>query len=343
MANTYTGKGMNAFSAIAENRILMAIPGLPGISWGPCDGTGSWDNNTGVTVQDTGTMTAVNASTWSVTDNTKTWTASQWVQTSGAPYSIHDLTTGEGSEIWGNGTNSLSGHPFTTLDFSVGDSYQILHTAGSCLDQPSRIGGSLFSGPLGSVTPTNASGGWINQTLDPVYEAADTNDQGFPGFGGVSSNTQRIIANRDYYDEVSQSAQTSPTSPFNGTVGTGYGILANRPSTCTPAVGYWATDQGNWNNSGSGGQGQLFVCTATNTWTLSYTPFIYPHTLATITGDAVAAVVGSPSTQLIILASLAMMLMWGLHIVQTPLINDAGRNDSRSYSHVHAVDNDRQR
>jgi len=44
-------------------------------------------------------------------------------------------------------------------------------------------------------------------------------------------------------------------------------------------VGYWATDQGSWNQSGSGGQGVLYKCTATNTWTLYYTPYTYPHPL----------------------------------------------------------------
>ena len=70
------------------------------------------------------------------------------------------------------------------------------------------------------------------------------------------------------------------------TVGTGHGTLANRPTTCTTGVGYWATDQGNWNASGVAGprgysNGQLYVCTATNTWTLSYTPYTYPHPLIT--------------------------------------------------------------
>ena len=63
------------------------------------------------------------------------------------------------------------------------------------------------------------------------------------------------------------------------TAGLGHGTLANRPATCTPQVGYWATDQGSWNQSGIGGQGQLFVCTAPNTWTLYYTPYTYPHPL----------------------------------------------------------------
>ena len=40
-----------------------------------------------------------------------------------------------------------------------------------------------------------------------------------------------------------------------------------RPATCTTGVAYWATDQGNWNTSGSGGQGELFKRTdRSNTW-----------------------------------------------------------------------------
>jgi len=87
-----------------------------------------------------------------------------------------------------------------------------------------------------------------------------------------------ILPNRDYYEAVSKSAQISPTSPFNGTTGTGFGTLANRPTTCTTGtevadagkggVGYWATDTNT-----------LYRCSATNTWTVHYTPYTYPHPL----------------------------------------------------------------
>jgi hypothetical protein len=103
-----------------------------------------------------------------------------------------------------------------------------------------------------------------------------------------------VVANRDYYPSAS-GVQTSPTSPFNGSSGTGWGTLANRPTTCTPGVAYFATDQGSWNTSTSnpygvqqnGANGVLYKCTAPNTWTLYYTPYIYPHPLqrpSTLTG-----------------------------------------------------------
>jgi hypothetical protein len=144
-----------------------------------------------------------------------------------------------------------------------------------CIDQPSRSGGTLLSGSTPSPT------GWVNQTIDPSYE---WNDSGYkPGFGNVTSDYAQIIANRDWYTDNSSGsphAQTSPSSPFNGTSGVGFGTLANRPTTCTPGVGYFATDQGSWNQSANNfGQGQLFVCTAANTWTLNYTPYVYPHPL----------------------------------------------------------------
>ena len=94
----------------------------------------------------------------------------------------------------------------------------------------------------------------------------------------LGSDTYHIWPNRDYYLSVSKNAQTSPTSPFNGTTGMGFGTLANRPTTCTTnalesggGVGYFATDQGP--------QGTLYRCSSTNTWIAHYAPYTYPHPL----------------------------------------------------------------
>jgi hypothetical protein len=96
--------------------------------------------------------------------------------------------------------------------------------------------------------------------------------------GSPDYTPQHVQANRDYYNAVSASAQTSPTSPFNGISGMGFGTLDNRPTTCMTnsletggGVGYFATDQG--------AQGTLYRCSATNTWTVHYTPYAYPHPL----------------------------------------------------------------
>jgi len=86
----------------------------------------------------------------------------------------------------------------------------------------------------------------------------------------VSNLKLQIVENRDFYQ-----FQNS----FDGTVGVGEGLLANRPSTCTVGVGYWATDQGEWNSQHAGADGELFTCTATNRWTMTYIPYTYPHPL----------------------------------------------------------------
>ena len=83
-------------------------------------------------------------------------------------------------------------------------------------------------------------------------------------------STYHIVANRDFY---------AYKSGFNGTSGVGEGTLAQRPSTCTVGVGYWATDQGEWNSKHAGADGQLYTCSAANTWTVLYKPYPYPHPL----------------------------------------------------------------
>ncbi len=79
-----------------------------------------------------------------------------------------------------------------------------------------------------------------------------------------------LLENRDWY--------TTDTT-FDGTTGVGEGPIANRAATCTTGVAYWATDEGEWNSRQAGPDGRLYKCTATNTWTLYYTPFTYPHPL----------------------------------------------------------------
>lgn len=123
-----------------------------------------------------------------------------------------------------------------------------------------------------------------SQRLQPIYvwgnRWSDTGakvDLGIENPWGQSNPSvfDHIKPNRDFYNAVSASGQTSSTNPFNGTVGMGFGTLSNRPTTCTTntqeaggGVGYFATDQGT-----------LYRCSATNSWTVQYSPYVYPHPL----------------------------------------------------------------
>lgn len=86
---------------------------------------------------------------------------------------------------------------------------------------------------------------------------------------------------------------------------TGVGVGTSRPANCTTGVGYWKTDEGTWNQSGGGGQGNLYRCTATNTWTLSYVPFVYPHPLTSS-----AAPTTAPSAITVVIGTSAPEFQW---------------------------------
>ena len=177
-------------------------------------------------------------------------------------------------------------------------------TGHACIDQPGRGAGDLLSyNPLGSgsgsfpqkcnLTQNPAcnifTGQWPRQALEPIY-LWNNNASPASGWGGAfwsDGSGGRLTSNVDYYSAAS-GVQTSSSSPFNGTSGTGWGTLANRPSTCTAGVGYFATDQGSWNQAPNSsyqgynfGSGVLYTCASTNTWSLYYTPYTYPHPLVT--------------------------------------------------------------
>lgn len=157
-----------------------------------------------------------------------------------------------------------------------------------CIDQTGRGQGDLLNGQnfpnmgaSGCTPGVNCNAFWPHNKSEPWYMWNETIAAGkplciFPVWNGV-----QIVQNQDVF---------CPAASFNGTVGTGFGLLSARPTACTAGpggtfntspggasygVGYFATDA----NSGNG---ELYVCTTTGspgTWTGIYQPFTYPHPL----------------------------------------------------------------
>lgn len=204
---------------------------------------------------------------WSRTSNVVTINYSSWTGVApavGNPVYIAGATTGSaGTSI--DSTSAATGGNGAWVIASVG-------TGSLTFDQT-------------AANDTGASGGgasginWPHQRLSPIYEWDNTYSPvpGYPANTTVSTPYANVFtANQDYYQYATS---------FTGASGTGSGTYAAMPATCTTGVAYWATDKGSWNQSGGSnpasyaGQGELYVCTATNTWGLYYTPYVYPDPL----------------------------------------------------------------
>jgi hypothetical protein len=164
-----------------------------------------------------------------------------------------------------------------------------------CLDGVGRGQGQALNGQNfpNALNSTTGSISFTHELLEPIYLF----DNSLGSAGGMLTLDLSTQNNRDvYYDcsrqnginggQVLPVGGTTCNGTFTGAYGTGSGVLSARPSSCTPGPGgtYGASPTGSygtayWATDANGGLGELYVCTATNTWTAVYEPYTYPHPL----------------------------------------------------------------
>ncbi len=125
------------------------------------------------------------------------------------------------------------------------------------------------------VGPDPKSGGseplylWSNRRAGDATTPWGVNQYSYDMTGVINTD-------RDYYNEC---------SPFSGSSGVGIGtasqMAAIKPSKS--GVGYWVTDEGSWNTELPPNTSGRFYRWNGSTWTISYTPYTYPHPAITKT------------------------------------------------------------
>jgi hypothetical protein len=247
------------------------------------EGNGTYVSGHSPHVYYSGTATA-NSTNGVLTSSSANWTTNQWVG-----YSVFNtaLTPNNSTGyIVSNTSNTITcaNIGLAIPAYNIGNVYKIYKPL-VLLDGFGRGKGDLIkrvsSAPVNSLTNTVS---WTHMQLEPIYSWDSYNGAAVKIQIGLDQGSS-VVENRDFYN---LNTAWTPGKPL--TTGVAVGTLANRPTQCTPGtditgatsnppgVAYWATDTGPSNQNGQV-SGTLYVCTATNTWTQYYQPYVYPHPL----------------------------------------------------------------
>jgi len=196
-----------------------------------------------------------------------------------ARFNTYNFNSGTWEVVWDMHGNQPSG-VYATMGCELygntvtlgGGTTVVDHRGGECM-----IFNNVVNGSSGTWQAREEYDDSIDPTTNPEPQHVSNS---YYFLNTVNGSNQTISETQDCCNAIAENQQFWNYRPgFNGTVGVGSGLLSARPSTCTTGVGYWATDQGEWNSKHSGPDGQLYKCTSTNTWALYYTPYTYPHPL----------------------------------------------------------------
>jgi hypothetical protein len=153
----------------------------------------------------------------------------------------------------------------TPVNYPITDQIGVSKDPKTAAGEPNYVWGNRAAGSV-----------WPRQTK-AVPAAASTLYQSQTGTASFTEYDM-IRANRDFFAE----AGFDTTQPGGVTIGTSAEMAATTPTT--QSVGFWVTDEGSWNQSGTGSQGRLYTWSA-SAWNLYYEPYTYPHPLRSASVD----------------------------------------------------------
>ena len=150
-----------------------------------------------------GTLSSATTST--VTDSTKNWVANQW-----QGYNLRRVSDGATALIVSNTNNTLSLAQWQNQGWATGNSYEI-HKVLRILDQPG-LGQQVAK--MDRTQPR-----WMQQATEPCYEWNNTDQNNKLVHFNVSTASQTILLNRDYFNGTPMPGYTPYAYPHPLTKG----------------------------------------------------------------------------------------------------------------------------
>lgn len=169
---------------------------------------------------------------------------------------------------WPNFSNTYQ----TPINYPIVDQVGVGQDPKTAASEPAYIWGNRFGGTVWPRQLKAVAGGAIT-----LYQSQTSNPS------ATFSERDIIQANRDFYAEAGFETAANGAPVEQRAAGVSIGTTSEMMAFTPPfnKYGFWATDQGSWNQTVGGTQGALYIWNGSS-WTKYYEPYTYPHPLRNV-------------------------------------------------------------